>query len=183
MEKKTLRLLKDWENKGVKWSLGQLISVDKHSAKSLIGEGIAEDYIPSADDVVTFTNKDGGVSKDELVEMVADVHAKHIKKIADEADGTPKELKTGGYCNMADFALDVRRACVNANETPERLSGWLDKCKAFGLQEAMGHDGGFLVPTEFKNQLMRNILEKSIILPRTTQIPMASSSVKIPIVQ
>ena len=97
--------------------------------------------------------------------------------------GVPAELKTGGYRNITDFAIDVRKASNPGAEIPERLSGWLGKCKAFGLQEAMGHDGGFLVPTEFKNTLMRNILEKSIILPRTTQIPMATSSIELPIVQ
>ena len=182
--KKTLRLLKDWENKGTKWKLGQLIAVDEHSAGSLVSEGIAEIYEPSADDVVTFTNKDGGgVGREELTEILAEVHAKHLKKISDEADGTPAELKTGGYCNMADFATDVRKAGINGGDTPERLASYLEHLKAFGLQEAMGHDGGFLVPTEFKNQLMRNILEKSIILPRATQIPMATSSIELPIVQ
>ncbi len=183
MARKKLRLLKDWENAGEGYKLGQLLTVDEHSAGSLVKEGIAEIYEPSPDDVIVHSNKAGGLNADEIKEIMTEIHQQWADKQKADIDGTPAQLKTGGYSNMTDFALDVQKAATPGKGTPERLSAWLGQCKAFGLQEAMGHDGGFLVPTEFKNTLMRNILEKSVILPRTTQIPMATSSVKLPIVQ
>ncbi len=178
-----IRLLQDWSNDGDNWEKGQLMSLDETAGAKLVDGGIAEEYEPSADDIIVPSNKAGGLNKEEMTEIMAEVHKEWVKQQKHDEDGNPPELKTGGYSNITDFALDVRKASNPGAEMPNRLGAWIGRCKAFGLQEAMGHDGGFLLPTEFKATLWRNILEASFILSRTTQIPLATSSVELPIVQ
>ena len=48
------------------------------------------------------------------------------------------------------------------------------------MSEAISGDGGFLVPEEFRAELMQNALESAVVRPRARVIPMGSSSVRIP---
>jgi HK97 family phage major capsid protein len=64
------------------------------------------------------------------------------------------------------------------------LNARLDKCKA--IQNAFGtdvpSDGGFLVPEEFRSDLLMMALENAVIRPRATVIPMGSQTLAIPAV-
>jgi len=81
---------------------------------------------------------------------------------------------------MSHFATEVFKSTVG-NTTSETLKKWNDVVKAAtGMGEDIGADGGFAVPTEFRNTLMRNAVEASILLSRTTRIPMATNSIAIP---
>lgn len=51
------------------------------------------------------------------------------------------------------------------------------------LGESFGDAGGFLVPEEFRPDLMQIPLEQSIIRPRAFTMPMASASLRIPAVK
>ena len=52
------------------------------------------------------------------------------------------------------------------------------RLKALG--EGAGETGGFLVPEEFRAELLRIPLEDAIIRPRARTIPMASNTIKLP---
>ncbi len=64
------------------------------------------------------------------------------------------------------------------------LNARLDKCKA--IQNAFGtdvpSDGGFLVPEEFRSDLLMLALESAVIRPRATVIPMGSQTLALPTV-
>ncbi|MBM3744852.1 MAG: phage major capsid protein, partial [Acidobacteria bacterium] len=55
---------------------------------------------------------------------------------------------------------------------------------ASGLHEGVGSEGGFLVQTDFSNQLLGAAMESSLLVPRCTRIPISNSSnsVKVPVV-
>lgn len=56
----------------------------------------------------------------------------------------------------------------------------LDKVKAY--QERVPADGGFLVPEEFRAELLRTALESAVVRPRARVVPMGSSTLKFPAV-
>jgi len=51
------------------------------------------------------------------------------------------------------------------------------------LGEGQGDQGGFLVPEEFRAELLRNTLEASVIRPRARVIPMSTLTLRIPAIR
>jgi len=91
------------------------------------------------------------------------------------------EDQKGGFKTLSQFAQHVARAdkSQGRNITPE-LERWEKAASASGLVEGEDQYGGYLIPPEFRNQLMQAITEMNEIMPRCTSIPMASTTVKIP---
>lgn len=184
-----IRLLKDWSNGGTDWQLGQLLEVDEAGADSLVKDGTAEVYVAQANDIIVASEAkgDSGFSKELMEKTIKEAfeeNNKHIKAAHDKLPDNEKKLaQTGLFENIGEFARDIHRAGIGRDNVSEKLQKWDSYTKAAtGLGETIDADGGFLVPTEFRNQLLKDTLDASIILPRTTVIPMASNTIKIPIV-
>jgi len=177
--KETIRLLQEWNNAGKHYPVGQLLKVAAEDAKKLIGEGIAEKYEPASNDLIVESPYGGGLSEDEVKNIIQDVMSEQERQRRAEENAEPRILKDGGFRCFADFMQEVFRS---SQSPTERMKKWVAAVKSTGLEEAVGHDGGFLVPTEFKNTLYRNILESSILLGKCTKIPMNTSSVGIPVI-
>jgi HK97 family phage major capsid protein len=64
------------------------------------------------------------------------------------------------------------------------LDARLDKCKAIQnvFSTDVPSDGGFLVPEEFRSDLLMMALENSVIRPRATVIPMSTQTLALPAV-
>jgi len=181
-EEVIIRLLKDYEHNGQTYPAGQLLKTDELGADTLTEQGIAEIYEPTAEDQIV-PAEEGNLSADDIrkvVKAILDEQAKQsIKSLP--MSGSDQYVKTGGFVNFAHFAQEVYRAGPGNNRS-EALNRWQQHCKASGLSEGVNADGGFLVPTEFKDKLLMNVLESAIVRPRATVIPMSSNSVKIPTV-
>ncbi len=79
----------------------------------------------------------------------------------------PKEKPgTHGFKSFGDFLHSIKR-----NASDPRL-------KALG--EGTDSAGGFLVPEEFRATLLGRTLERSVVRPYATKIPMASDTINIP---
>jgi HK97 family phage major capsid protein len=61
-----------------------------------------------------------------------------------------------------------------SNEQSERLR------QLYNYSEKVPAEGGFMVPEEFRSQIMQLAMEKSVVRPRATIIPMGSPRVHIP---
>lgn len=81
------------------------------------------------------------------------------------------------YSSAADFFQQVWH---NAADTEERR-GNLRKIKNI-MQEKVPSDGGFLVPEEFRSEILRLSLETAIVRPRARVIPMGSARLSLPTV-
>ncbi len=92
-----------------------------------------------------------------------------------------ERTSAGGFKNFAHFARDVAHASLPGANVSKELAGW--SAKTAGHMEA-GDDaqGGYVIPGEFRETILKNSLESAIVRPRATVIPMATSSVKIPYV-
>jgi HK97 family phage major capsid protein len=88
----------------------------------------------------------------------------------------------GKFTNMADFFQAVWRDDtkgahgVNDSDVNNRLQ----EIKAY--QERVPSDGGFLVPEEFRAEILRLTLEKAIVRPRARVMPMSSKTLSIPMI-
>jgi HK97 family phage major capsid protein len=82
--------------------------------------------------------------------------------------------------NVGDFATTV----WNATHPGGHLTG--DALKKIAqirnYQEKVPAEGGFLVPEEFRAELLRVALETSIVRPRARVVPMGSSTLRFPMI-
>lgn len=91
----------------------------------------------------------------------------------------------GTFGSIGDFMRAVTQEGAGRQyRDAADLTACLDKVKA--IQNAFGtdvpSDGGFLVPEEFRSDLLMLALENAIIRPRATVIPMSSQTLALPAV-
>ena len=176
---KTIKLLQDWQE----FKAGALLSVDEGTAASLIESKTAEAY-----EVVTSkaTESEPELTVDAAqTALIAQIVQDQLK---DAKDAEPKPNKAAIVTNVRPRVLDdpklgfktfgehvkaVRDACTGQG-VDERLKA------VSGMSEGVDADGGFLVPPEFRAELMRNTYEAAQVLGRCRRLPMTSTSVGIP---
>ena len=181
--KTLIRLLKVWKNGETEWPEGQILQLEENDAKGMVDNGLAENYEPKANDVIKVNpvEADSGLTPDTVKDIVNDVLAKNSKFLHNEEADESEIMKTGGFDSLSHFAYDVYKASVT--KTPsEKMQKWNEYLKASGMSEGIDADGGFAVPSEYRNTLMSNALEASEVLGRCTTIPMATNSIEIPII-
>lgn len=93
-----------------------------------------------------------------------------------------KDPKAGFGC-FSSFAAQVAKADKSngRNVSPE-LVAWEKAASSTSLVEGEDQYGGFLIPPEFRNDLMLAVEQQNQILPLTTGVPMNSTMIKIPFV-
>ena len=86
---------------------------------------------------------------------------------------------TGGFKTLGEFAQVVRRSAIEGIRD-ERLKRML--AKADGMNESTLADGGALVPTEYANQLYRDVLAESVMFDKARKYPInLGNSLFIPV--
>ena len=105
--------------------------------------------------------------------------AEASKIAAGEAE-KDKDLKWG-FKSLTDFTKAVYRA--GSGKVDKRLMDLEKKAAGDGLEVGVPDEGGFLVPTEFRRQLLSDAIEKSNFINRCTVIPMATNSISIPYIK
>src|SRR5262245_47395132 len=90
------------------------------------------------------------------------------------ADGDPKRA-------FGSFLLAVRRGDHAALDAMgSRWADWEGGREKAALTTQTGTQGGYTVPTTFLPELLDVAAENSIVEPRATRVPMASTSVEVP---
>ncbi len=190
-----IRLLKEWVNAGTTYPEFQILELDEKHVSGLVEGGIAEEYVPKAGDEIEVSPVSSNMDEATIKRVMSAVMKENMDEAikariaAGDRVAVVEEHfdKTGGYTEFWEFARDVAKASGGAQLMPERLSAW-DKSiqaayKTTGIMEAGDPtQGGFLVPVEFRNQIMEHTIEASLIRPRATIIPMQTNVVKIPAV-
>ena len=83
-----------------------------------------------------------------------------------------------GFKHFGEFALAVRDACQPGKRPDDRLS--LITKAASGMGEDVGAEGGFLVPTEFIQQILERVYSTQNLLGMTDSYTVSSNSVAFP---
>lgn len=104
--------------------------------------------------------------------------------VVDDVDpqNVTKDPKAG-FKSFADFAIAVKNAEVSKNRNVDkRLEAMVTKAAGTGAHEMDGEYGGYLIPEEFRNQLLQIAIQKSNIMNMCVTIPMATNAINIPYV-
>ena len=83
-----------------------------------------------------------------------------------------------GFKHFGEFALAVKDACQPGKRPDDRLA--LMAKTASGLGENTGADGGFLVPTEFIQQILDRVYAVNNLLAMTDSYTVASNVIAFP---
>ena len=91
----------------------------------------------------------------------------------------------GGCKSFAEFALACAGRGLGAEESAlNKLNAWGRAMKTAGLMvEGDMSQGGYLVPEDFRAELLQTALDASIVKPRATRIPMTSNRIVVPAVK
>lgn len=184
--KTIIRLLKAYSFDGRDWPEGELLYANENAVEELTAKGVAEIYEPQAGDTPYVSPVGGNMSLadiERVVRAIADENRKAQDKVTAATQESNYE-KTGGFNGFMHFCHDVFKAGPKLQNMSDTLTKWSEVSrkiqKATGLSEGIGADGGFLLPSEYKNQLLRTRLEASVIRQRATVVPMQTSSVSLP---
>ena len=103
---------------------------------------------------------------------------KKLKRITVDRDAEPEpkeiaqaQAKEQRWDNMGDMLLAVARAYGPTRHIDQRLIG-----AAAGMGEGIASEGGFLVQTDFSQELLKEVFDGGKILPRVRRIPISASS-------
>lgn len=108
-----------------------------------------------------------------------------LPKMPAEARDTARDAKmvaTFGYDNFGQFAKDVHQAALT-KRPPERFLKGFDlaqQAAATGMGEAVGSDGGFLVPPEFSSKVFARMYDADSLLARTDIYTVGRNSITFP---
>lgn len=132
---------------------------------------------------------------ENFVKAMTDELDKKIKELSDSVDARivvgddlQKEDKKGGFKSLAHFATDVAKAALSSNRSvSETLVKWdsfvTSQQKAAGSPSqnvSDGEAGGYLVPPEFRNELLNAARERLELMGMARVIPMQAQYVEIP---
>jgi len=181
---KTVKMLKNFGA----YKVDELVDLDEATCKDYIASGLAKEV--SGDPL-----KDAEAEiETAMAGMVERTLAKQMKRMGatfDASEGVEPHItvsdntdyeKTGGFKDFAHFFTDVARASAkSAPVVSETLAKWQMKhAPGVSMDEGTPEEGGFLVPQEYRAQLLQTRLESSIVRPRATFIPMRTSSIAMP---
>jgi HK97 family phage major capsid protein len=175
-------------------AVGATPELSDAEAKSLIDGGYAEEVkADPAEEIKTAIQAAVKAGIDEGISAIV-----KTMKVTGDGKKTPLQIEVGkdlsledpkgGFKSFSHFASDVRKANQANGRASEVLAKWADTvsviAKTTGLMEELDDPtGGYLVPPEYRNQIIDASLEDAIIMPRATKIPMASNRVSIPFIQ
>ncbi len=186
-----VRIKKEWVNAGTTYPEGQLLELDEKHVAGLVESGVAEEYSPQPGDEIKVSPVSSGMTEDSIRTVISDALKVNMDsaidnriKAGDKLAMAEEQLgKRGGYDEYWQFARDVAKAAGGSQHVSEKLTNWEKTIKTAGYMETGDPtQGGFLVPVEFRSQIMEYTIEASLIRPRATIIPMSTSTVKIPVV-
>lgn len=99
------------------------------------------------------------------------------------------EEKNFGFSNLGDFTASVAAKEISRNKgytIDDKRLGKIDKYMQYlstnkDLQDGIDNLGGFLVPTEFSNNLITDSIEQSNFVKDTTKVMLHRNSIEYPI--
>lgn len=124
-------------------------------------------------------------SKGKIIE---DYKAKQINKRFTPGYCPEDKPKTGGkffvnanaeYSSTIKFLRDVRAAGTPGGIESDELRSYV-KATQKDMSEGDLSSGGYAVPTQAASQILERALERSIVRPRATVLPMSSNKLELP---
>lgn len=119
--------------------------------------------------------------KGAMEDQLAELRKPQEKKDIVDPDGIGKDADPKcGFKDATEFFLAVKKAASGYED--KRLSEIKQKAAGTGLSEGDAEYGGYLIPPEFKEQILKVAVERSNILSKCTIVPMATNAIQFPYV-
>lgn len=187
-----LELLKEWDNGGdvlkpEDYSGKFLVIEDDDVCKRLIEDGIAKQYTSDhAKKVEVRVGESETLTADDVEGLVNQTLNKAASQTArkpiHQDDGVKQDPidKDGqeGFDSAGEFMLQVRKWRKGIHT--EKMRKYINKFTAGHYEEGLDIQGGFLVPEEYRRQLLEIMHEEGRVTSRCQQVPVAGQVVKIP---
>lgn len=108
-----------------------------------------------------------------------------LQKHIDRKEIPPEEQeKEHKFTQFNHFLHDLFKAGPGGRDETDELKTWRESCeeKAGSPSQSAGEaeSGGYLIPTEYAEQVLERAMERSDILSRAMVIPMATNKIDIP---
>lgn len=87
---------------------------------------------------------------------------------------------TGGFRSFGEFAMAVRTANPKFGGDTDRRLTRMAAATTYGT-EAVGPDGGFSVPPDYRSEIMSKVFGEDSLISRTDRLRSASNTITIPI--
>ena len=193
---KKVRLTKKWENDGDTFAPG-IYEVDEDTAKELIANGLAvaiadEDEDDAGDEAKALTAEDVALIVKQALAGSEPEPVRKLPAITVTKDCLEDDPNVGyrkwNELGFGMFLRDVGMATVavqsgKMSAVPERLiKAQRIMAKQQGLNESVGSEGDFLVPTEQRNELLKKVHDNGMVFNRARVVPMTSKSLEIPMI-
>lgn len=162
---------------GVQEYEAQAAMLFKQAKAILTNPESTQEDIAKVDQMVT----DAGALKAKAFKL--EEVSKQAEEIAQKSDNKAAPAGPTEFKDWPEFIRAMATAFKGGKRDP-RLVAWHDAAtveERKDLVEGIGASGGFLVPTEFYNQLMAIDGEAGIVRPRATKIRMARRAVDVPV--
>lgn len=171
------------------------VLLDQNKLKSLLDSGEFGTFITGYGQKLQARDKSIGEQVKEQAEIVladmikgsrADVKRLNLNPVDTSGPAKYASLQNpraagsvlnGAYPDLPSYLDTVYRASKGREIPAECQAAWKAQN---AYQEKVPGDGGFLVPEEFRAELLRLSLESAVVRPRARVIPMASATLSMP---
>jgi HK97 family phage major capsid protein len=122
---------------------------------------------------------------EEVVKATVEEKFKVKEFVLDSEDTDEDDYMTedpaAGFKSLSEFAVCVKNAEVtHGRNVDKRLDNIISKAAGSSVREGDSEFGGYLVPEEFRNDLLEIAINKSNIMASAMAIPMATNAINIP---
>ena len=181
-----VKLKKSWTHGDDTFQEGTILNVDENTAKRLVASGVAAIYDPEAEKAA----EDAELKRLEEMEKVAKSAAASVvedmrKELTDDRVSviqvkSPGIGDGGGFDHLSQFCKEIYLAGPGRAPRTPALKRWMGEVRKTNMVEGDDAQGGFLVPTEHRNELLQTALEETVFARHARFIPMATNRVEIP---
>ncbi len=194
-----IKIVQPWTNGGTDYEVGQNLDLKyQKDCDELITKGIAEaaTEVKSVEEVNELNAYNMEIAVKAATEKALASEPKIEKKIGqvvhERSDDNTEYFKKGGFNHVGEYLQAIAfagRAAVHGGSISKTLTDWQAKAEVLRKQNqktagvlSVSDDasGGFLVPTEFRAQLLDVQLENPTVRQRAQFIPMQTNSLDIP---
>ena len=149
----------------------------KKEFKALLGEGMKEFWAANGVEKEQIHKRlplDPHVARgNKLIEQALGIDRQTARQIAAYGEGLGQSLD-GQWPSLGKYLQQIDFHAIQRQGVPEIL-------KVFS--EGVGAEGGFLVPEEFRAELLMMALETAVVRPRARVIPMGSLTLRMPAIR
>ncbi len=90
-----------------------------------------------------------------------------------QAGAVNDPAKDQGWRNLGEFLVAVHRAAIDPHRVDRRL---LESRAILGQSESVPADGGFLVQTDFVTELLKQVYETGLLIPKVKKVPISGTA-------